>query len=119
MRTIIAGSRSIIEYKKLEDAIEFCRKADWIPTTILSGGDRGADALGEQFAKAYGLPLEIYPAQWEKYGRSAGYERNGEMASKAELLIALWDGESRGTKHMIDLARKNGLKIHVHGCKYE
>ena len=80
---------------------------------MLSGCARGADKLGEDWANAHSVTIERYPAQWDSLGRSAGYARNIQMAKSAEALIALWDGESRGTKHMIETAKKHGLKVHV------
>lgn len=81
--------------------------------TIISGGATGADALGEQFAKANNLELIVVPANWEKYGRAAGPKRNAEMAEMIDALIAFWDGKSRGTKNMIETAEKKGLLVRV------
>ena len=111
MRTIIAGSRSATNYNELISAMS---QIDWRPTTVLSGTARGADRLGERWAKENNIPLEYYPAQWDIYGRSAGYRRNEEMARNAQALIALWDADSRGTKHMMDLALRYKLKIYLH-----
>ena len=86
---------------------------------IVSGTARGADKLGEKFAESNGLEVVRFPADWKNLGKRAGYVRNTEMAkySVADgnygVLIAFWDGKSRGTKHMIDLANKYGLEIHV------
>lgn len=110
MRTIIAGSRTAKGYNDLLRAID-C--VSWIPTVVLSGTARGADMLGERWAKENGVPIERYPAKWDQYGKSAGYKRNVEMALKAEALIALWDGKSKGTEHMIDIATEYGLVIYV------
>lgn len=111
MRTIIAGSRKGTNMQHLKDAIAAC---GWSPTTVISGGALGADKLGENWAKTNSIPCEIYPADWDKHGKSAGYKRNQEMAEKAEALIAIWDGESRGTKHMIDIARIKKMKIFIY-----
>ena len=111
MKTIIAGSRNITEYATLIKAL---KKVDWEITTVLSGTARGVDKLGEIFAKENNIPLEKYPAEWDKYGKSAGYKRNLVMAENAEALLALWDGQSKGTKHMIDIAKKHSLKIHIY-----
>lgn len=110
MRTIIAGSRNKTAMYHLTEALASC---GWKPTVVLSGTARGADQLGEEWAKQNGIPVERYPANWDLHGKSAGFKRNSEMADKAEALIALWDGESRGTKHMIDIARRKGLRVHV------
>ena len=112
MKLIIAGSREGFTY---EDVVEaFDSLIDAVVSEIVSGGARGVDRFGEQLAKARGIPLTIKPADWDKYGKSAGYIRNKEMAEYADALLALWDGESRGTKHMIDLAKKNNLKVHIY-----
>ncbi len=111
MRTIIAGSRTSITREDLLTALETC---DWKVTTIISGGAKGADAIGELYAKSNDIPLEVFKADWDKLGRGAGAIRNTEMANNANALIALWDGKSRGTGHMIYIANKLGLKVHVH-----
>lgn len=111
MKTIIAGSRDIVEYNILLEAI---KSAPFSVTTVISGGARGADALGETYANSARIPLSVHPADWNNYGRRAGFIRNIEMAQSAEALIAVWDGKSRGTKRMIEEARKHSLVVHVH-----
>ena len=110
MRTIIAGSRNITDIEVVGNAVN---DAGWWPTVVLSGTARGVDRLGEQWADLWEIPVERYPAQWDVFGRSAGYRRNAEMAANAEALIAVWDGESAGTRHMIDIARKCGLMVYI------
>lgn len=110
MRTIIAGGRFITDVALVEKAIREC---GWEPTVILSGAARGVDSIAENWATRNGIPLELYPADWNTYNRAAGPKRNKEMAQKAEALIAVWDGTSRGTKNMIDTARKLGLRVFV------
>lgn len=111
MRTIIAGSRSCKSYNIVEAAAINC---GWNITTIISGTARGVDVLGEQYARELDIPLIRMPANWSRYGRGAGKIRNVEMALVADALIAVWDGVSPGTGHMIDTARAKGLKIYVH-----
>lgn len=108
MKTIIAGTRHFNDYELLS---KVCREE--AITEVVSGTARGADQLGERYADESGLPIKRFPADWNKYGKGAGYKRNAEMAMYAEALIAFWDGESKGAKHMIDLAKKNNLKIRV------
>lgn len=110
MRTIIAGSRTITEYKYLLHVLPLI---DWNPSVVLSGTAKGVDKLGEKWAVENNIELEKYPANWDKYGKSAGYKRNELMAQNAEAVLVLWDGESKGTKHMIDLAVKYKLKLKV------
>jgi hypothetical protein len=118
-RIIIAGSRAFDDYRLLFNSVieiapqirqQICGQS---AVEIVSGGAKGADFLGEIFAKDMGLPIKIFKADWDKYGKSAGYKRNEEMAQYADELIAFWDGESKGTKHMIDLANKYKLKVSV------
>ena len=80
---------------------------------IVSGTANGADKLGEKYAKESGASLKQFPADWDKHGKSAGYIRNKEMAKYSTHLIAFWDGKSKGTKHMIDLAKEEGLKVRI------
>lgn len=110
MRTIIAGSRSCTDMAILLQAVAHC---GWSPTVVISGTAGGADKLGETWAANEELPVERFPADWEAHGKRAGYLRNEEMARNADALIALWDGESQGTRHMIDIARRDGLKVFV------
>lgn len=111
MKTIIAGSRHCTDPKILEVAIESC---PFDVTSVVSGQAPGADTLGEDYAKSHGLLLYCYPANWKKYGKSAGPLRNAEMANNAEALIALWDGKSKGTLNMIKHATKQKLKVFVY-----
>jgi hypothetical protein len=128
MRLIIAGSRNFNDYQYLREMAmgvvnDYISETEAFSgeggyaldkyITIISGTARGADQLGEKFAKEEGLGLEQYPAKWDIYGKSAGYRRNEQMAKTGTHLLAFWDGKSRGTKHMIDLAQYHGLKINV------
>ena len=96
---------------QLQAALDSC---PWQVTSVVSGGARGVDRMGELYAQIHRLPCDVCAANWNLYGKSAGYKRNVEMANNAEALIALWDGVSRGTGHMINIARAKGLKVHVH-----
>ena len=122
LRIIIAGSRDFNDYELLKkSAIEIITKKTMLPdlTRIVSGGARGADTLGERFANEMGLEISRFIPDWDGLGKRAGYVRNAEMAKFAVeddndgMLIAFWDGQSRGTKHMIDLAKRYGLEVHV------
>lgn len=110
MRVIIAGSRGITDFAAVCDAVQ---RSDFPITRVLSGMARGVDTLAIRYAEENRLPLDAFPAQWGKWGRSAGYRRNVEMAQNADALIAIWDGQSPGTKHMIDVAKARGLRIFV------
>jgi hypothetical protein len=114
-KVIIAGSRGFSNYKLLrEQCNKFLReKRKTSNIIVVSGHARGADTLGEKYAQDEGFTLEIYPAQWKKFGKGAGYRRNEQMAEIADALIAFWDGSSKGTKHMIDIMNEKNLLVRV------
>lgn len=109
MRIIIAGSRTVSE-KDVRDALTCC---SWIgfASAIVSGGAQGADEFGERWAEDRSVEVQRYLADWKAYGKRAGPLRNKIMAENAEGLVAVWDGESRGTYSMIELAVAQGLRI--------
>lgn len=80
---------------------------------VVSGTAKGADQMGEFWAEEHGVLVTTFPADWDRFGRSAGYRRNEDMAKYSDVLVAFWDGHSRGTKHMIDLALEHSLEVHV------
>ena len=110
MKVIIAGGRDFDDYLLLLQAVV---KANFDITEVVSGGAKGADALGELFARDMDLSLSCFPANWDLHGRAAGPIRNGEMAEYADALIAMWDGKSSGTRNMIKQAKDRGLRVHV------
>ncbi|WP_303982932.1 DUF2493 domain-containing protein [Niallia circulans] len=114
LRVIVAGGRDFNDYVLLKTNLDYVlrnRQVDEV--VIVSGKARGADSLGELYAKERGLEVSAYPADWDTYGKSAGYIRNKQMAETSHALMAFWDGKSRGTKHMIDLAKEKGLRVQV------
>lgn len=116
MKTIIAGSRTVNDIDIVAFAVE---QSGFAITEVASGMARGVDMAAVEYAHRRGLPLRPFPADWETEGRAAGYNRNVRMAEWAEALIAIWDGKSRGTKHMIDIARKAGLRVFVYRVTVE
>jgi hypothetical protein len=112
MRIIIAGSRNVTD-DQVRFALNNCL---WLgfASAIVSGGARGADLFGEEWAKEQSIDIHRYPADWEKHGKRAGPLRNELMSKNAEGLIAIWDGKSRGTNNMIELAKTRGLRIFVY-----
>ena len=116
-RVIIAGSRSFSNYKFLKEQCQaiLLEKMRTHQVIIVSGHARGADVLGERFAKEFGLPVELYPARWNALGKGAGMVRNAQMAKVSDALIAFWDGHSRGTEHMINFAKRRGLDVTIIG----
>ena len=110
MKTIIAGSRDITDYQLVVDAV---KESGFQITNVVSGMAVGVDTLAIQYASENNLPLSEFPADWNKYKKAAGPVRNRQMAEASDALIAVWDGESRGTKNMIDTAMKLGLRVYV------
>ena len=82
-------------------------------SAVVSGTAKGADAFGEAWARDCGIQILQFPANWKKFGKRAGPLRNEEMADNADGLIAIWDGKSRGTTSMLNLAADRGLRIAV------
>lgn len=113
MKTIIAGSRTITNYQVVANAI---RDSGWFPeiTMIVSGCAKGVDQLALRFAEENNINTIEFPANWNKYGLSAGYKRNVKMAAYGDSLIAIWDGKSKGTMHMIDIMRTKGKPVYIH-----
>jgi hypothetical protein len=118
LKVIIAGSREFTDKKMLFN------KAGWwygtLPNTpeiiVVSGGARGADELGESWAEYMQFMKLQYPVtadDWDRHGKKAGILRNVEMAKIGDVLLAFWDGQSKGTKHMIDEALRRGMEVHV------
>lgn len=112
-RVIIAGGRDFNDYDLLVKTMNHLLSNVNDDITVVCGKARGADTLGERYAKERGFSVQYFPADWEKYGKAAGYIRNTEMAENADALVAFWDGQSRGTRHMIALAKMHGLKVRV------
>lgn len=114
-RIVIAGCRDYNNYNEAKKFIDkcICDIRNKYKLIFISGGCRGADALGERYAKENGFEVEIYPADWEKYGRAAGPKRNEHMAQIADFVICFWDGQSRGTKSMISYAKEFNKPIRI------
>jgi len=122
-KVIIAGGRDFSDRPRLwwvmqdlfaEDVPHDGRDFVEVELEVVCGGAHGADYEGQVWAKAHNFPVSMFPADWNQYGKAAGHRRNYEMARYADVLIAFWDGESRGTRDMIDTALREGLEIHVY-----
>lgn len=112
-RVIIAGGRDFWDYALLQQTMDRLLVNIQDEIAVVCGKARGADALGERYAQERGYTVHAFPANWEQHGKAAGYIRNGEMARNADALVAFWDGQSQGTKNMIDLAHRHQLRIRV------
>ena len=114
-RVVVAGCRNYNNYDEAKTYMDHClsniKKENRI--IIVSGGARGADALGERYAKENRYEIERYYANWDRYGKSAGPIRNKLMAEKSDYVICFWDGKSRGTKSMIEFAQELNKPLKV------
>lgn len=118
MKIIIAGSRNFNNYDFLENKINELIKNKQIDITeIVSGKAKGADFLGEKYASLNNISIKEFPANWNLYGKKAGFLRNQEMGNYADVLIAFWDGNSKGTKHMIDYMKSLKKQVFVFNFK--
>jgi hypothetical protein len=115
MRVIIAGSRSITDYQDVERIITNIIEKNQLEVDVIVSGSckTGVDQLGEQYAEKHEIKLIKFPADWGFYQNRAGYIRNILMAENADGLIAIWDGVSRGTAHMIRIAKTKGLQVFI------
>lgn len=105
MNLAVVGSRTFSDWNLLNQTLsEFHHKTPI--SKVVSGGARGADSLAEKWAKINNIPVTVFPAQWDKYGRSAGMIRNKLIISASDHCIAFWDGVSRGTKNDIELCQR-------------
>lgn len=111
MKVIIAGSRTFHDFPALMGFMSVLSQ-EWDIKEVVSGGAKGADALGEEFAFVKNIPVKIFPADWSK-GKQAGVLRNIEMGNYADGLIAFWDGTSPGTKHMIKYMCSINKPVHI------
>ena len=118
IRLAIVGSR---DYPDLEEVRRYLQRvvgkygqarAPHL-VTVISGGARGVDTTAAQEARRLGLPVEEIPADWARYGKSAGFRRNHDIIDRATHVVAFWDGVSHGTAHDIDLARQADKPLKV------
>ena len=114
---LVAGSREFNDYQLLKEKLDKIL-SNQPHVVIVSGGARGADSLAERYAKEKGVLNVIFPAKWNIYGKSAGYKRNQEMHeyishSDKRGIVCFWDGQSKGTAHNFELAKKYGTPLRI------
>jgi hypothetical protein len=103
MKLAIIGSRNFTNYKLLQEILEQYKPKI---TLVVSGAAKGADSLGEKWALENNIQTLIFPADWNQYGKRAGFIRNEDIIKNCDCCIAFWDGESKGTKHSLSLCEK-------------
>ena len=114
-KIVVAGGRTFNDLASMTVHLNALLKTKRLTheIVIISGTARGADQTGEQYADNTGTTLLRFPADWDKHGKSAGYVRNKAMAAEADAVVVFWDGKSKGSKHMIDIAESSGLPLRV------
>lgn len=120
---VVFGSRSFTDEVKMAEVIDNLYNSGWIEPEVawISGMARGADITAANLLKRANQTLYEMPADWDRYGRSAGYRRNVDMATSSTKGICFWDGESRGTKHMLNTLGLMGKPVHLvrYSVKYD
>jgi len=106
MKVAIVGSRSITDHMFVETLFNCFMHIFGKPTKIISGGAKGIDSFGEDFAHAYNIELQVFKPDWVKYGKKAGFIRNEDIIKNCDICLAIWDGDSHGTKNDIELCEK-------------
>ncbi|MBC8571384.1 SLOG family protein [Zongyangia hominis] len=88
-------------------------------TQILSGGAAGVDHLAAVYAQTHGIPVQVYRPDYRRYGRGAPFVRNRALVDASDMVIAIWDGESRGTDYTIRYAQQTGKPVRLFRLKQE
>lgn len=113
MKIAVVGSRTWHERSVIEEVLDRALERYGAELAIVSGGARGADSIGEDWARRNGVPITVHLPDWSRYGRSAGFRRNELIVRDADCVLAFQMAGSRGTQHSIDLARRSGTPVHV------
>lgn len=115
LKLIVAGGRDFTNYIQLAQELHFLAEVTFKDQaiSIVSGMARGADALGAKFARDNDIVLYEFPADWDQYGKGAGFKRNQQMADFSHALLAFWDGKSSGTAHMIETMRRQNKPVYI------
>ena len=106
MKVAVIGSRGFTHYELVKETLSKLEI-----TLIVSGGAKGADTLGEQYAKENNIPTKIFLPDWTKHGKCAGMLRNTDIINEADIVVAFWDGSSKGCKDSITKAQKQNKKV--------
>lgn len=112
MKVAVIGSRGFTDYEEMKRILSSIKI-----TLLISGGAIGADKLGERYAKENNIETKIYLPDWNKHGKCAGFLRNTQIIEDAELVIAFWNGNSKGTLDSIKKAEKLNKKTLIINTK--
>lgn len=114
-RIVVAGGRDFkdnqIGFQVLDNLTSKMQIEEDV--VVICGEAVGADSVGKEWAENRGVEVESHPAEWDTHGKAAGHIRNSQMADRGTHLIAFWDGESKGTRNMIETAKKKGLTTRI------
>lgn len=111
----IVGSRGFTDYQEMKKIVGQIFQNDFSSIEkIVSGGAVGADSLARTLASELKVSLQEFLPDWKTFGRKAGPLRNADIIKAADVVIAFWDGDSKGTKSSIALAIKNGKRVFVY-----
>ena len=115
MKLIVAGGRDFTNTNHMIDELQKLVNSGSIPDCpeLVCGMARGADMLAYSLWANNRMPIHNFQANWDKYGKSAGYRRNQEMGEFADAAVCFWDGKSKGTKHMIDIMNRLNKPVYV------
>lgn len=113
MKIAVIGSRTFLNYIFLKSILDIAVKYN-VLEEIVSGGAKGADFLAKKYAIENNIKYKEFPAQWDIYGKRAGFLRNKMIIDYCDIVIAFWDGESNGTRNSIDLAKKQNKKVFIY-----
>ena len=116
----VVGSRSFDDYQLMEYEIDRIFKRKWLDDPerrmcIVSGGARGADQLAKRYVKEHNKEVHYveHPPDWKLHGKAAGKIRNVDIVKDSKMVLAFWDGKSKGTKHTLSVAQTLGTKTKV------
>lgn len=114
MKVAIVGSRTINDKELIWNFMEECHKFNPEVDKIISGGARGVDSIAEEYAKIHKIKTCIFKPDWETFGKRAGFIRNADIIGKCDICICIWDGESHGTLHDIELCEEMGKPCYIY-----
>mgnify|MGYP003571319571 CR=1 FL=1 len=114
IRLAIVGSRTFNDYNMVVKVLsQLKHDYDYNYIEIVSGGAKGADAFGERYANENGIKLTVFPTDWKKWGKRAGFIRNVDIIKNCDVCVCFWDGESHGTKHDVELCQQMHKPCHI------
>lgn len=115
MKLIVAGGRDFVNTQVMITVLmDLVEKGKIDPNPeLVCGMARGADILAFRLWKSANMQIHVFHAEWDTYGKSAGFRRNKEMGEFADAAVCFWDGKSKGTKHMIDIMNRLGKPVYV------